>query len=204
VLAAGSSSRLGSNKLLIELGGESLVRRAARRALEAGLSPVVVVLGFEAGQVAAAVEGLAVETVINPRHADGQHASVQAGVHHLAARAEAAVVVLADMPLVTPGMLTALVARYREGARIVTSRYGDVQAPPTLYAREFFPALSTAGPGCGRRVVREHSHLAAALDWPAELLADIDRPEDLARIGELYARSMATPTRFPHSVHDPS
>jgi molybdenum cofactor cytidylyltransferase len=148
---------------------------------------VVVVLGFEAERVAAAVEGLPVETVINPRHAQGMHGSLQAGVDHVADRSEAAVVVLADMPLVTSAMLRALVARYREGAPIVTSRYGEIQAPPTLYAREFFPALSSAGPGCGRRVVREHSHLAAALDWPPALLADLDRPEDLERIRSLAA-----------------
>jgi molybdenum cofactor cytidylyltransferase len=182
VLAAGSSSRLGSNKLLLELGGEPLVRRAARRALEAALSPVVVVLGFEAERVAAAVQGLPVETVVNPRHADGMHGSLQAGIDHVADRSEAAVVVLADMPLVTPAMLRAVVSRFREGAPIVTSRYGEVQAPPTLYAREFFPALSSAGPGCGRRVVREHADLAAAVDWSPDLLIDLDLPDDIARI----------------------
>jgi molybdenum cofactor cytidylyltransferase len=46
---------LGANKLLIELAGEPLVRRAARRALAAGLSPVIVVLGFEPEPVAAAL-----------------------------------------------------------------------------------------------------------------------------------------------------
>ncbi len=185
MLAAGSSSRLGSNKLLIELGGEPLVRRAARRALEAGLLPVVVVLGFEAERVAAAVEGLPVETVRNPRHAEGMHGSLRVGVGHLAGRSEAAVVILADMPFVTSAMLSEVVARFRAGAQIVASWYGLVQAPPTLYAREFFPALSFAGPGCGRQVIREHAHLAAALDWPPSLLADLDRPEDLERIRAL-------------------
>jgi CTP:molybdopterin cytidylyltransferase MocA len=184
-MAAGSSSRLGSNKLLIELGGEPLVRRAARRALEAGLSPVVVVLGFEAECVAAAVEGLPVETVVNPRHAEGMHSTLQVGVDHVAGRSEAVVVTLADMPLVTSAMLRELVARFRGGAPIVASWYGLVQAPPTLYSREFFPALSSAGQGCGRRVIREHSHLAAALEWPPGFLADLDRPEDLERIRAL-------------------
>jgi CTP:molybdopterin cytidylyltransferase MocA len=185
VLAAGSSSRLGSNKLLIELGGEPLVRRAARRALEAGLSPVVVALGFEAERVAAAVDGLPVETVVNPHHAEGMHSTLQVGVDHVADRAEAVIVILADMPLVTSAMLRQLVARFRGGAPIVASWYGLIQAPPTLYAREFFPALSSAGQGCGRRVIREHSHLAAALEWPPSLLADLDRPEDLERLRAL-------------------
>src|SRR5262245_63441428 len=53
VLAAGSSSRMGHNKLLLELGGETVVHRAARNAIEAGLDPVVVVLGHEAERVQA-------------------------------------------------------------------------------------------------------------------------------------------------------
>ena len=185
MLAAGSSSRLGTNKLLIELRGEPMVRRAARRALEAGLSPVVVVLGFEAGRVAAAVDGLPIETAMNPRYAEGMHGSLQVGVERVADRAEAVVVILGDMPLVTSAMLQQLVARFRVGAPIVASWYGLVQAPPTLYASEFFPALSSAGQGCGRRVIREHSRLAAALEWSPNLLADLDRPEDLERIRAL-------------------
>jgi molybdenum cofactor cytidylyltransferase len=45
VLAAGASTRMGANKLLLELGGERLLHRAVRTALEAGLSPVLVILG---------------------------------------------------------------------------------------------------------------------------------------------------------------
>ena len=42
VLAAGASVRMGRNKLLLELDGETVVRRAARTAHAAGLAPVVV------------------------------------------------------------------------------------------------------------------------------------------------------------------
>ena len=55
ILAAGASRRMGAgrNKMLLQLEGESLLRRAARRALAAGLSPVVVVLGHEADRARA-------------------------------------------------------------------------------------------------------------------------------------------------------
>ena len=58
VLAAGTSSRLGLNKLLLELEGEPVLRRTVRRASEAGLDPVIVVLGFEADNARAALAGL--------------------------------------------------------------------------------------------------------------------------------------------------
>lgn len=192
VLAAGSSTRLGSNKLLIELAGETVVRRAARRALEGGLSPVIMVLGFEAERIAAAVEGLPVETVLNQRHAEGMHASVQAGIDRVPAACAGAAVILADMPLVTAAMLAETVTRFRAGAPLVISRYGGVQAPPTLYSRALFPAIGAAGTGCGRRVIRDHLDQAAVLDWPSDLLADLDLPEDVARLRALLGDSPAT------------
>jgi molybdenum cofactor cytidylyltransferase len=184
VLAAGVSSRLGANKLLLWLDAEPLVRRAARLALEAGLSPVLVVIGHEAEQVATALDGLAVETVVNPEHRAGIHGSMQRGIARVPVDCAAAVVLLADMPAVTAAMVQALIARFRDGTEpLVLSLYGEVQAPPTLYARSLFPALAESGIGGGRQVVLEHRDEAAALHWPAAALADVDRPEDAARFG---------------------
>jgi molybdenum cofactor cytidylyltransferase len=183
VLAAGSSSRLGTNKLLIDIGGETIVRPAPRRALEAGLAPVIVVLGFEADRVAEALQGVDVMQVVNQDHTGGMGGSMRAGLGQVPADCEAAVVILADMPLVTSAMSAALVARFRRGPEpLVISLYGGVQAPPTLYTRALFPALGAADEGGGRLVVREHRAAAAAMEWPPALLADLDRPEDLQRL----------------------
>jgi molybdenum cofactor cytidylyltransferase len=48
ILAAGPSTRMGENKLVLVLEGETVLARAVRRALAAGLDPVIVVLGHEA------------------------------------------------------------------------------------------------------------------------------------------------------------
>lgn len=80
VLAAGASVRMGRNKLLLELNGETVVHRAARTAHAAGLAPVVVVTGHERDAVEAALHGLPCRTVHNSEHAQGQHTSVGAGI----------------------------------------------------------------------------------------------------------------------------
>ena len=90
VLAAGSSSRMGRNKLLLELAGEAVVRRAVRAAVESGVERVVVVLGHEEALVRSALAGLPCVTIVNPDHAQGVGTSLHAGVRR--ASEEAAVV----------------------------------------------------------------------------------------------------------------
>lgn len=186
VLAAGTSSRMGGrNKLLLEVGGEPLVRRAVRAAVEAGLDPVLVVVGHEAARVRAALAGLGCGTVLNPDYERGMTTSLRAGVAALPPGTPAAVMVLADMPRVTAGMLAGLAAAHAaaDPARrppLVLSDYEGVLAPPTLFDRALFPELlALPDDRCPRSVVKRHREAAAVLRWPAAALADLDRPEDL-------------------------
>jgi molybdenum cofactor cytidylyltransferase len=187
VLAAGTSTRMGRNKLLLEVGGEALVHRAARCAWEAGLDPVIVVLGHEAIPVMARLQDLPCVPVVNPDYAQGIQSSLRAGLAVVPAAASAALVLLADMPLVDAGMIAAVMDRYRSGPiSVVVSRYGGVTAPPTLYDRSLLGELAAAGgPGCGRQVVRRHGDDAAFIDWPVETLTDMDVPDDVERVHAL-------------------
>ena len=184
VLAAGSSSRMGSNKLLLELAGETLLRRAARRALAAGLDPVLVVLGHDAERARSELSGLSCRAVVNAEHARGMNTSLGVGLAALPGEAIAAVVALADMPLVTADMLAELVRRYRAStAPLVVSDYGGTLAPPVLYDRALFRELQgLEGDGCGRRAVQRHRGEALAVPWPAEALVDLDEPADYERV----------------------
>jgi molybdenum cofactor cytidylyltransferase len=181
VLAAGSSTRMRVNKLLLRIDGDTLVRRAARVALEAGLDPVLVVLGHDAELVARDLADLPCTAVVNARHALGLNTSLEAGIAALPAEAEAAVVLLADMPLVTAPMIRALLERRDEsGAALVASRYGAVVAPPALYGRAVFEELRGGdGDGRGREVLARHASEVVWADWPAEALADVDEAADL-------------------------
>jgi molybdenum cofactor cytidylyltransferase len=161
VLAAGASRRMGRNKMLLELEGEPLVRRAARRALEAGLSPVVVVLGHEAEQARAALAGLPVEFATNPDFQGPTSGSLHAGLARLA-----------------PDRVAA-----GDAAPLIVSRYGDVTAPPLLFRRALFAELMAwTGEGCGKAVVQAHRHEARYVDRPGAVLADVDTPEDFAAV----------------------
>jgi len=188
VLAAGTSSRMGRNKLLLEVGGKSLLRRAVSTALDAGLDPVLVVLGHESERARPELTGLPCEVVLNAGFEEGIHSSVRTGIAAVPTGCAAAVVLLADMPLVEAEMIRTLIRRYRDGRPpLVVSDYEGVDAPPILYDRALFAELAVLeGEGCGKRVVKRHSSEAVRIRWPAVALTDLDRPEDLERVqGEL-------------------
>jgi molybdenum cofactor cytidylyltransferase len=175
LLAAGTSSRMGRNKLLLKLRGESLLHRAASAGLQAGLSPLVVVLGHESERARAELPpGCA--PLVNPRYAEGMDTSLHAGI--AAAQGDAAVVMLADMPLVTAEMVRAVVRRWR-GEPLVVSLYGATPAPPILYSRALFAELLAS---MGKEVVQRHRAEAAVVAQPPEALFDLDEPADLAKL----------------------
>jgi molybdenum cofactor cytidylyltransferase len=183
VLAAGASTRLGRNKLFLDIEGESLLRRTVQRVASAGLDPVVVVLGHEAERARAELSGLQCRPIVNPDYALGVNSSLRAGIAAVS-DSLAAVVVLADMPFVTTEMIATLVERYRTGeAPLVISDYGGVNAPPMLYDQRFFDELRTMqGEGCGKQVVKRHRGEAVSVSWPAEALTDLDVPDDYERV----------------------
>ena len=182
VLAAGAARRMGDNKMRLRLEGEPLVRRAARRALAAGLEPVIVVIGRDADEVRAEVADLPCDFVVNPDFAGPTSGSLHLGLNRLPLDVGAAVVILGDMPAVTDSMIRALLAAARSSsAPLLVSRYGDVTAPPLLFRRALFPELlAWTGEGCGKAVVQRHTDDAVFLDWPTASLTDIDTPADFA------------------------
>ncbi len=180
ILAAGASRRMGQNKMLLQLDGESLVRRAARRALGAGLSPVVVVVGHEADRLRAELKDLPVEFAVNADYTGPTSGSLHQGLNALGSDVAAVVVMLGDMVRVTAQTLAMLIAAARgTDAPLVVSRYGDVTAPPLLFRRALFgELLAWTGEGCGKAVVQAHKHEAMYVDRPEALLVDVDTPED--------------------------
>jgi molybdenum cofactor cytidylyltransferase len=177
VLAAGASTRMGRQKLLLTLGGEPLVRRAVRQVCEAGFDDVLVVLGFEHENLRAALGDLPARFAVNVAYASGMGSSFRTAVEHLA-DSTAAMFALADQPFVTTHEYRTILDTYLLHApAIVSVRYGEVMAPPHLFEREFFPELAKLEHGA-RPVLQRHLERTMVLKFPADLLVDIDTPED--------------------------
>jgi len=180
VLAAGASTRMGRQKLLLPLGGEPLVRRTVRQVCDAGFDEVLVVLGSDHEQTRAALDGLPVRHAVNHDFASGMGSSFRAAVLELG-NSTAAMFTLADQPLVTTREYQRVLDTYRQLApAIVSVRYGDVTAPPHLFEREFFAELGALEHGA-RPVLQRHRERTLVLQFPPDLLMDIDTPDDYER-----------------------
>ena len=182
VLAGGGSQRFGRPKLLEILDGEALIQRAVRAARDAGLDPIVVVLGADGPAVRDAVDQLAVQITNNPDWAEGQSSSVRAGLKMLAPNIEGAVFLLADMPLVDAELVSTLVETQRRSlAPIVAPWNGERWGNPVLFDRTTFEALSRIrGDQGGRAIFEKYS--IEAVHWGQSAMLDIDTPDDLDTI----------------------
>lgn len=180
LLAAGGSSRMGSPKQLLAYGGRPLLRHAAKTALASACDPVVVVLGAHLDAVGEVLAGLAVEIVINHRWAEGIGTSIRAGVEAAKRhRVDAAILALADQPLVGRRVFDDLLAARRESGRgIIASRYENTVGVPALFARSLFPQLLALPPdqGC-KGVILAHAADAVFVACPQAAI-DVDTRAD--------------------------
>ena len=182
ILAAGGSKRFGQSKQLLDWKGQPFVRAVAKTALEAGLSPVVVVTGANAEQVEQAVRDLNVIITKNEQWESGQGSSIKTGIQTVQ-RVGGAVFLLTDQPQVTTSILRALVEKHAEGLySVVAPMVMDQRANPVLFDRTTFPDLVTLEGDVGGRAIF-HKHRVEYLPWHDDrLLLDVDTPEMYRRL----------------------
>jgi molybdenum cofactor cytidylyltransferase len=185
ILAAGSASRMGQPKQLLDWGGRALVRVVAEHALAARLDRVLVVVGAAGDEVAAALAGLPVEIVENQAYAEGQSTSLRAGVAALGPEVSAALVLLGDQPFVTPAIVERIADEWRmSGAAIVAPVYRGQRGNPVLFARAVFDQLLAIKGDQGARAIlaADPARVRTVAFDDDRPLADIDTPEDYERL----------------------
>jgi molybdenum cofactor cytidylyltransferase len=185
VLAAGSSSRMGlRNKLLEPIGGEPMVRRVAAIAIAGGAQPVVVVTGYEAATVGAALQGLGVTLILNPDYADGLSTSLRAGLSALPSGIDGALILLGDMPEVEASVLSALMASFTGMSAICVPVRDGRRGNPVLWGSRYFPEMMelTGDFGAKPLMARHEEQLIEVEVATDSIFHDIDAPENLARL----------------------
>lgn len=179
VLAAGCSTRFGSNKLLHHVDGAvPMIRRVVQTAGSCGFHEIVVVVGHDSEAVKDALVGLPVRFVENRRYAEGIATSIHAGVEAARAKNSGYLVILGDMPYITPATLLAL-ADGRAADRLAACRAEDGgPMVPAFFGHDYRRRLEALHGDRGARALLienlEHAKLIAV---PPDELRDVDVPE---------------------------
>jgi molybdenum cofactor cytidylyltransferase len=181
ILAAGSSSRMGSPKQLLKVQGYSMLDHAIGAALGAGLHRPVVVLGANRDAI---LDGIQLadrcELVFNPEYSLGQASSLVVGVKQIIDRCAAAVFLLSDQPLVTAGLVSELIDRFVEHQPdVLYPVYRKKRGNPVIINSALFPRLLNATGDTGARFLFRDTRLnifAYEVD-DSSVTVDIDTPE---------------------------
>jgi CTP:molybdopterin cytidylyltransferase MocA len=190
LLAAGDGTRLGQPKATVELGGMTLAERAVALLRDGGADPVLVVTGA----VPVTLPGVA--AVYNPDWLSGMGSSLATGLRALtgsgaaqpppgASSVTAAVIALADQPLIGPAAVARLIAAHTAGAGVAVAAYDGQPRNPVLIARAHWAEVldTVSGDTGARPFLRAHPELVTLVECgDVGRPDDIDTPQDLARV----------------------
>ena len=186
VLAAGTSSRMGSNKLLADVNGVPMIAQTVKRISASAVASVTVVTGHQADEINEALHDLKIRTLHNPNFADGLATSLRVGVAALQESCDAILVCLGDMPLIEPRDIDRMIAAFNptEQRSIVVPVHERRFGNPILWGAEHFAALLACEGDRGARGLLENLK-DEAVEIPIEnpgVVLDADTPEALAII----------------------
>lgn len=194
-LAAGQSTRMGTDKLRLPLGPMRLGNYGLAAALSSELDDVFVVSNDTSPDW---IDSTFYReptrrkwSVIHCSEAHlGQGHSMRCGVQAaLAMEAAAVMVLLADQPLVTKDMLHELLHRFQTntGIGFVASRYDGLARPPVIFARRMFPDLLLLQGDQGARHLIRKERSGICIDFASpNLFIDVDHAEDYRVLSELW------------------
>ena len=140
LLAAGKSTRMGSEQASTPISGKPMIRHSAEALLASSAAPVLVVTGHERQGIEAALKGLNVRFIDNPAYASGLASSLKAGLAGVPKDADGVVVALGDMPLVAGRHVNRLIAAFNpvERRTIIVPVHGGERGNPVLWGRQYF------------------------------------------------------------------
>ena len=178
ILAAGGSSRFGEIKQLLPWKNKNIINTVVETAALAGLDPILVVLGANAGLIQASLDNETVQVVNNTDWDKGQSTSLKAGVTAIRQTVDGVLFLLCDQPHLTVNLVNAVVEEGLRSGKVVTPIIDDRRANPVYFPASCFPLFDTLeGDAGGRQIIPACPH--TTLPWLDDRMArDIDTSED--------------------------
>ena len=184
VLAAGRSRRMGTQKLLLPWGSQTVIGRVVSEVLNSAVSGVSVVVGCGGSDVADSLRGSRITLITNPMSDSDMLASVRCGLRTLPEACEGVLVVLGDQPAIQSRLIDDMVGAFRvSGKTIVVPVHQGRHGHPLLFSAGHVDEVLTQHDTTGLRgLLQAHADEVAELKVnSAGPLMDIDVPEDYER-----------------------
>lgn len=183
ILAAGKSTRMKENKLLLKINRETLIEHVVKTATESVVDEVVVVLGYEAQKVKERLAGLGCRVVTNENYEKGQSESVKVGLAAVSAGAEAVMFLPADVALIDAQSINKVANEYsRSKSPIVIASHQRQSGHPILIDRALFPEVSGVNEetlGLKAVINRHRTEVKHVEVGTENVLIDIDTQEEV-------------------------
>jgi molybdenum cofactor cytidylyltransferase len=182
VLAAGSSSRMGRSKQLLEIDGEPLLCSCVNHAVAVNPSQVVVVLGANEKPHRELLQKLPVKIVSNFYWKTGMGSSIKTGLNYLiqsGGELDAVILMVCDQPALTSEHLLKLIEKFHERKKaIIASSYSNSNGVPVLFGRSFFSNLLLLSDDQGaKKIVQQFPDQVDAVAFPKGSI-DLDTEDD--------------------------
>ena len=182
ILAAGSSQRMGDNKLLLPFQDDTLINIVCKTIIDSYLKPVFVVTGFENKKVLESLPKSIDKIVYNEDWSRGMATSINKAISSLPNNIDGNMIVLGDMPLVTVKTINKLhqVFLNNNGNKIIYADYLGKQANPVIFPRKFFDEILhlNGDKGCKKIIYKNRkSSIGVPID-SSEVIFDCDTKDD--------------------------
>ncbi len=182
----------GYHKLLAEFEGVPLIRRSVLVALKCSASSITVVSGYQREKIEKAISGLPVGIVFNADYLLGMASSLVAACSAASIRdAEGVLVMLADMPGITPHHLDKLISVFlaNEGRSIVRAVCGEIPGNPAILPRSLVPMiLGLRGDIGARQIIEASGYPVVGVAIGHAALLDVDTPNEVIAAGGILVR----------------
>lgn len=179
ILAAGSSTRMGSVKQLLPLKGATLLGAVIEKVQASETDEIFCVLGANNSEIKASIEGYKIEIIINPYYETGLSSSIVAGINNLIPKNfDAVLITLGDQPLIHTEYFGRLINTFKKTPEnIIATEYNDSLGVPVIIPKLYFKnLLRLKGDKGAKEFLNSHSEIIKS--FKSDSLFDVDTKED--------------------------
>jgi xanthine dehydrogenase accessory factor len=184
ILAAGKSTRMGQQKLLMPFDGNTMIRSIVEKSLNTNSNQTIVVIGSHKIELRSELDEYSVFLVENIKFEDGMLSSVQAGFAALHPETDAVIVLLGDQPMVSVEIVNRLIAVFQKTDKgLIIPTFNGKRGHPVLINSKYRQSIQLLNPEIGlRELFLNNSQDILEIEVQTDhILKDIDTPEDYQR-----------------------